>query len=57
MYNQDGRQAIARPYLDGVPAPGAPGQSLFKENHGGKGRRRKRGAAGLVRMMKEANFP
>ncbi len=25
LYNQDGRQAIARPYLDGVPAKGAPG--------------------------------
>ena len=25
MYNQDGQQAIARPYLDGPPATGAPG--------------------------------
>lgn len=27
MYNEDGRQAIARPYLDGVPASGSPGPS------------------------------
>lgn len=27
LYNQDGQQAIARPYLDGVPAEGAPGPS------------------------------
>ena len=27
LYNQDGRQAIARPYLDGVPAHGIPGAS------------------------------
>ena len=25
LYNQDGRQAIGRPYLDGVPAHGVPG--------------------------------
>lgn len=27
LYNQDGRQAIARPYLDGKPASGKPGAS------------------------------
>ena len=27
LYNQDGRQAIARPYLDGLPADGVPGPS------------------------------
>lgn len=27
MYNQDGRQAIARPFLDGPPATGRPGPS------------------------------
>jgi hypothetical protein len=27
LYNQDGGQAIARPYLDGVPAPGTTGAS------------------------------
>ena len=27
LYNQDGRQAIARPYLDGGPVHGAPGPS------------------------------
>jgi hypothetical protein len=27
LYNQDGEQAIARPFLDGVPATGAPGPS------------------------------
>ena len=27
LYNQDGRQAIARPYLDGLPAQGIPGPS------------------------------
>jgi hypothetical protein len=28
LYNQDGHQAIARPFLDGVPAKGEPGPSL-----------------------------
>jgi hypothetical protein len=28
LYNQDGRQAIGRPYLDGVPSHGVPGASL-----------------------------
>ena len=33
MYNEDGRQAIARPHLDGIPATGAPGRSeLVLEN-------------------------
>ena len=27
LYNQDGRQAIGRPYLDGVPPHGVPGAS------------------------------
>jgi len=27
LYNQDGRQVIGRPYLDGVPAHGVPGGS------------------------------
>ncbi len=27
LYNQDGQQAIARPFLDGVPTSGAPGPS------------------------------
>lgn len=27
LYNQDGQQAIARPHLDGLPTPGAPGPS------------------------------
>ena len=27
LYNQDGRQAVARPYLDGVPARGIPGSA------------------------------
>lgn len=29
LYNQDGRQAIARPYLDGIPAGGVPGSSTI----------------------------
>jgi len=28
LYNQDGGQAIARPFLDGVPPTGEPGASL-----------------------------
>ena len=32
MYNQNGLQAIARPYLDGVPAAGMPGPSQT-DNH------------------------
>lgn len=31
MYNQDGRQAIARPYLDGIPRRGAFGPSPFEQ--------------------------
>ncbi|MBT4819093.1 MAG: hypothetical protein HN742_02680 [Lentisphaerae bacterium] len=27
LYNQDGRQAIGRPHLDGIPGPNAPGPS------------------------------
>lgn len=33
LYNQDGQQAIARPYLDGLPAGGAPGPSPL-DDHG-----------------------
>ena len=29
MYNEDGRQAIARPHLDGLPAEGEPGASAM----------------------------
>ncbi len=32
MYNEDGRQALARPHLDGGPAAGAPGASEATEN-------------------------
>jgi hypothetical protein len=32
MYNQDGRQAIARPFLDGVPATAAPGPSPLDDH-------------------------
>ena len=32
LYNQDGRQAIARPYLDGVAAKGAPGPSPLDDH-------------------------
>lgn len=32
MYNQDGRQAIARPFLDGVPARGTPGPSPLQDH-------------------------
>ena len=32
LYNQDGRQAIARPYLDGAPAGGAPGRSPLDDH-------------------------
>jgi hypothetical protein len=32
MYNQDGRQAIARPCLDGVPATAAPGPSPLDDH-------------------------
>ncbi len=32
LYNQDGRQAIARPYLDGAPAGGAPGSSPLDDH-------------------------
>ncbi len=28
LYNQDGHQAIARPFLDGIPAKGEPGSSV-----------------------------
>ena len=31
LYNQDGRQAIARPYLDGVAARGVPGASPLQD--------------------------
>ena len=31
MYNQDGSQAIARPYLDGIPRKGTPGPSAFEQ--------------------------
>ena len=34
LYNQDGTQAIARPYLDGPPAAGTPGRSPLEDNHG-----------------------
>lgn len=33
LYNEDGRQAIARPYLDGVPAAGSPGPGTL-DDHG-----------------------
>ena len=33
LYNEDGGQAIARPYLDGVPAAGAPGPGPL-DDHG-----------------------
>jgi hypothetical protein len=33
MYNQDGRQAIARPYLDGPPAAGARGPAPVSDHH------------------------
>lgn len=33
MYNENGRQAIARPYLDGRPPSGAPGPSAW-DDHG-----------------------
>jgi hypothetical protein len=33
LYNEDGRQAIARPYLDGGAAPGRPGPSP-RDDHG-----------------------
>jgi hypothetical protein len=32
LYNQDGQQAIARPYLDGQPAPGARGPSALDDH-------------------------
>lgn len=32
MYNQDGQQAIARPFLDGPPAMGAPGPSPLDDH-------------------------
>lgn len=32
MYNENGRQAIARPYLDGVPATGVPGPSPLDDH-------------------------
>jgi hypothetical protein len=32
MYNQDGQQAIARPYLDGAPAEGVPGASPLDDH-------------------------
>lgn len=32
LYNQDGRQAIARPYLDGVKAQGVPGPSPLDDH-------------------------
>ena len=32
MYNQDGQQAIARPFLDGRPAPGHPGPSPLDDH-------------------------
>ncbi|MEW6751628.1 MAG: hypothetical protein AB1505_11730 [Candidatus Latescibacterota bacterium] len=31
LYNQDGQQAVARPYLDGQPATGAPGPSPLED--------------------------
>ncbi|MCA9041499.1 MAG: hypothetical protein KDA65_14195 [Planctomycetaceae bacterium] len=31
LYNQNGQQAIARPYLDQEPATGSPGPALFKQ--------------------------
>ncbi len=33
MYNQDGRQAVARPYLDGAPVHAAPGPSSLDDNN------------------------
>ncbi|MBI3923520.1 MAG: hypothetical protein HY318_19025 [Armatimonadetes bacterium] len=32
LYNQDGRQAIARPYLDGVPVTASPGASPLDDH-------------------------
>ena len=32
MYNQDGQQAIARPYLDGPPAKGEPGPTALDDH-------------------------
>src|SRR5262245_53899203 len=32
LYNQDGQQAIARPYLDGTPATGRPGRSPLDDH-------------------------
>ena len=32
LYNQDGRQAIARPYLDGVPTAGKPGAAPLADH-------------------------
>ncbi|MDB6094981.1 MAG: hypothetical protein JWM32_2543 [Verrucomicrobia bacterium] len=32
LYNQDGKQAIARPYLDGQPATGGPGPSPLDDH-------------------------
>ncbi len=32
MYNQDGRQAIARPYIDGTPAAGKPGPAPLDDH-------------------------
>lgn len=32
MYNQDGQQAIARPYLDGAPVTGKPGPSPLEDH-------------------------
>ena len=32
LYNEDGTQAVARPHLDGRPAPGVPGPSPVAEN-------------------------
>lgn len=34
LYNQDGRQAIARPFLDGQPASGMPGPSPLDDHSG-----------------------
>ncbi|MCX6622261.1 MAG: hypothetical protein NTY38_14575 [Acidobacteria bacterium] len=34
LYNQDGRQAIARPHLDGMAASGAPGRSPLDDHSG-----------------------
>lgn len=36
IYNQNGQQAIGRPYLDGVPAEGVPGLSPVPSSHGMK---------------------